>query len=36
MDYQTHMHKLGPILAESICMSLTGKYLVKMHREMDE
>lgn len=36
LDYQSHMHKLGPLLAESYLMQMTGTFLIKMHRVVDK
>ena len=36
LDYQSHMYKLGPMVGDMIVLALGGKFLSKMHREMDE
>ena len=30
------MHKLGTLVADAAVMSITGNYLIKQHRIMDE
>ena len=30
------MYKLGTLVADSACMSVTGNYLIKQHQIMDE
>lgn len=36
LDYQTHQYKLGTLMADCCCMSVTGNFVIKQHRIMEE